>query len=269
MNRSRELSRKICLWKMLRFGSALFGFAILYVPLICLVIWSFRVRKGVEWGWGVENWIRVLVTPDLLWPLLRSLAVGLVSAVMAGVVGTTAALAVERTRWRLRSLLGAFALVTLTLPEIVLGIGLLVWFSFLKLKLGFVTLVLAHVTICIGYVFVSVLARLRQMDPRLEDAARDLGASDGQTFWWVTLPVIMPAVVSGTLLAFIISFDDFLVSFFTTGVGWDTLPIKLYSMIKFGMDPAVFALTTILLVFSGVAALLVWPRAAQGLERYR
>jgi spermidine/putrescine transport system permease protein len=247
-------------WRVVRVASACFAFALLYVPLICLVVWSFRVRSGVDWNWGVDNWLRVFSTRDLLWPLVRSLGLAMVSAVVAGALGTAAALAVERTRWRVRSLLGVFALMTLTLPEIVMGIGLLVWFSFLNLKLGFWTLLIAHVTICVGYVFVSVLARIRQVDPKLEEAAIDLGADESQTFWLVTLPSVRPAVISGALLAFVISFDDFLVSFFTTGVGWDTLPIKLYSMIKFGMDPAVFALTSLLLLLTSLVTLIVWPQ---------
>jgi spermidine/putrescine transport system permease protein len=140
------------------------------------------------------------------------------------------------------------------MPEIVLGLSLLIWFVLLKLTLGVLSIVLAHITFSVSYVMITVKARLHGFDEMLEEAARDLGATPWKTFWKVTFPLIWPGILSGALMAFTLSFDDFLITFFTAGVGSDTLPLKIYSMIKFGVSPEINALSTIML---GVTLLMV------------
>jgi len=251
-------------WRCLRFFAAAFGFALIWLPLLCLVIWSFRVHNLAtdESSWSLANYVRVARDPSLVGPLFRSLIVALSTAVLAGVIGTASALAARRSRFAVRNLPGAFGVLTLALPEVVLGIGLLVWFSVLRIELGFVSLLIAHTTFCIGYVFVSVEARLARFEAQIEEAATDLGATPFQAFRLVTLPMLAPAIFAGAALAFVLSFDDFVVSFFTTGVGFDTLPIKLYSMIKFGLDPGIYALSTLLLVLTSAGAWLVLRETA-------
>jgi spermidine/putrescine transport system permease protein len=140
------------------------------------------------------------------------------------------------------------------MPEIVMGISLLIWFVMLRLTLGTVSIVLAHITFSTSYVVITVKARLDGFDEALIEAAHDLGANSWQTFWRITLPIIWPGILSGALMAFTLSFDDFLITFFTAGVGSDTLPLKIYSMIKFGVTPEINALSTVML---GVTLVLV------------
>ena len=133
------------------------------------------------------------------------------------------------------------------MPEIVLGLSLLIWFVLLRFTLGTFSIILAHTTFSISYVIITVKARLHGFDQSLEEAAKDLGATPWKTFWKVTFPLIWPGILSGALIAFTLSFDDFLITYFTAGVGSDTLPLKVYAMIKFGVTPEINALSTIML----------------------
>jgi spermidine/putrescine transport system permease protein len=234
-----------------------FGFLLLYVPLLVLVIYSFLAPvdgPGSPNGWTLEWYRRVLRNQLVLDAFNVSLAVGLWSALISTVLGTMAALAIERTRFPGRRIFDAVTHLPLIMPEIVLGLALLIWFVALKITLGTVSIVLAHVTFSMSYVIITVKARLAGFDESLEEAARDLGASSWQVFWKVTLPMIWPGVLSGALMAFTLSFDDFLITFFTAGVGSDTLPLKIYSMIKYGVSPEINALSTLML---GVTLVLV------------
>jgi spermidine/putrescine transport system permease protein len=190
-----------------------------------------------------------------------SLNVGLWSTFGATLLGTSAALAITRTRFPGRKILDALTYVPLIMPEIVLGLSLLIWFVLLQLTLGVVSIVLAHITFCVSYVIITVKARLHGFDESLEEAALDLGATPWKTFWQVTFPLIWPGVLSGALMAFTLSFDDFLITFFTAGVGSDTLPLKIYSMIKFGVTPEINALSTIMLAVTLLMVLFLFnPR---------
>jgi spermidine/putrescine transport system permease protein len=226
------------------------GFLLLYVPLLALVIYSFLGPTDLSNGtreWSLY-WYRKLATNMVVWDALKmSLIVGLWSTVGSTVLGTAAALALVRTRFPGRKVLEGFIYVPLIMPEIVLGISLLIWFVLLNLTLGLVSMVLAHITFSMSYVIITVKARLQGFDNALEEAARDLGATPWQTFWRITFPLILPGILSGALIAFTLSFDDFLITFFTAGVGSDTLPLKIYSMIKFGVTAEINALSTILL----------------------
>ena len=222
-------------------------FLLLYIPLVAVVVLSFR-GDITEPGWTLEWYKQAFTNADLLSALWMSLVVGIGSTILATVIGTLAAFALERARFPGKKIFDALNLVPLVMPEIVLGLALLIWFVFLNFSLGSVSMILAHTTFCLSFVIITVRARLHQFDLSVEEAARDLGANSFQTFMRITLPLIWPGILSGALLAFTLSFDDFLIAYFTAGVGSDTLPIKLYSMIKFGINPTVNAMSTLVLV---------------------
>ncbi len=232
-----------------------FAFAIIYIPLLLLVIYSF-IRKDLDGNFSLTlDWyVKAFEDSNLQAAVGRSLWIGLWSTLVTTVLGTAAALALHRYEFPGKKILDALSLIPLVMPEIVMGLSFLIWFVILRISLGVFSMILAHITFTISYVIITVRTRLHDFDESLEEAARDLGATPWQTFWKVTFPLIFPGVLSGALMAFTLSFDDFLVSFFTSGVGSDTLPIKLYSMIKFGMSPAIHALSTVIL---GVTLLLV------------
>jgi spermidine/putrescine transport system permease protein len=185
----------------------------------------------------------------------RSLVVAAAASGIAAVVGAFGALAIERGRWPGQKLLAAVTVIPIALPELVQGIAALLWFSALSMSLGLISMTLAHATFAMSYVVVTVRARLRDHDPALEEAAADLGAAPLQVFLQVTLPLMLPGVVAGAMLAFALSFDDFLISFFTTGAGTDTLPIRLYALIRFGLNKEVYALSTLLIAVTAVGLL--------------
>lgn len=240
------------------------AFLTLYVPLFVLVVYSFLAPSagpGSPNELSLEWYRRVFENKLVLDSLNVSLWVGVWSTLGATVLGTTAALALERTRFPGRKVFDAITHVPLIMPEIVLGLALLVWFVMLRITLGTFSIILAHVTFSVSYVIITVKSRLIGFDESLEEAARDLGATPWQTFWKVTFPLILPGVLSGALMAFTLSFDDFLITFFTAGVGSDTLPLKIYSMIKFGVSPEINALSTILLAVTLVMVLVFFRPA--------
>lgn len=227
-------------------AAAALGLLLLYVPLFGMAFDSFRLRDPAS-GESVAtlSWYARLASDQaVLSALQRSLVIAAWTAVISAALGTLTALALSRGRMRGRALLHAVAHVPLIMPEIVLGLSLLVWFVLLKLTLGMLSITLAHVTFSLSYVILAVKGRLDELDVSLEDAARDLGAREWDVFRRVTLLLILPAILSGTALAFTISFDDFLITFFTSGVGSETLPLRIYSMVKYGISPEISALST-------------------------
>lgn len=247
------------------------AFLVLYIPLVTIVVYSFLVPvdglgspKVFGWQW----YLRVFENRQLLESLWMSITVALCSALMATLLGTIAALSLERGRFPGRKLLDGIAMVPLIMPELVLGLSLLMWFVMLRLVLGWFSIVLAHITFCMSYVIVTVRSRLQDFDHSLEEAAYDLGATPWESFWRVTFPLIRPGIFAGGLMAFTLSFDDFIITFFTTGVGSDTLPLKLYSMIKLGINPEVYALSSIVLVITFVAIFWI-SKHGDGLTRRR
>lgn len=233
------------------------GFLLLYIPLVLMVVYSFLgpSENGTrEKVWTLYWYRQLMENRAVLESLHVSLVVGFWSMLGATFLGTTAALALTRTRFPGRKIIDAITYIPLIMPEIVLGLSLLIWFVLLKITLGTFSIILAHITFSVSYVIITVKSRLYGFDLTLEEAARDLGASRWHTFWKVTFPLIWPGVLSGALMAFTLSFDDFLITFFTAGVGSDTLPLKIYSMIKFGVTPEINALSTLIL---GVTLVLV------------
>lgn len=233
-------------------------YAFLYAPIVVLVIFSFNESKrNATWKGATLRWYHDLFTDrEILTALSNTMQIAVVATLLATVIGTMAALAMSRHGFRGKSLYNGLILVPVVIPEVVMGIALLTLFVALKFTLGLGTVVLAHAAFSISFVAVVVRARLQGYPRSLDDAAADLGATPWQAFWLVTLPLIFPGVLSGALLAFTLSFDDFVISFFNSGAGATTLPIKVYSMIKFGISPEINAVSTIMLALTFSAMLL-------------
>jgi len=236
-----------------------FGFAFLYLPIVLLVVYSFNASRLVTvWGGFSTQWYAALFRNEALmgaaWVTLR---VGLVSATVATLLGTLAALALVRHgRFRGRTLFTGMVYAPMVMPEVITGLSLLLFFVAVGLDRGFWTIVLAHVTFTMCFVAVVVQSRLVTFDRALEEAAMDLGATPLRTFFFVTLPLIAPAIVAGFLLAFTLSIDDLVIASFTAGPGATTLPMRIYSQVRLGVTPEINAASTILiaLVTIGVTA---------------
>lgn len=233
---------------LLIFTGAVYLF--LHLPLIVLVVFSFNDSKfSVDWvGFTLTWYQRLLERQDILRGLKASLIVGLTSTVVSALFGTLVALAVARHRFRGRTALEGFLYVPIVTPEIVVGISLLILFNLLKFDLGLTTITIAHVAFNISFVVVVVLARLQGMDQSLEEAAMILGADEVTTFWRVTVPQLWPGILSGALLAFTMSFDDYVITSFVSGPGSSTLPIVVYGMVRKNIEPSINAISTIILL---------------------
>lgn len=223
-----------------------YGF--LYLPLLVLIVFSFNDSKFlVSWKGFTLRWYASLANNGpLLDAALHSLTLAAASASAATLIGALAAIALRRYRFAGRKVLSASLYVVTVSPDIVMGISLLILFICLKLPLGFVTLFLSHVTFCLPFVTITILARLSGMDPSLIEAAADLGAGEYSIFRHVILPIAMPAVLAGWLLSFTLSLDDVIVSFFVTGPSFEILPLKIYSMVRLGVKPEVNALCAVM-----------------------
>ncbi len=238
----------------------------LHLPILVLVAFSFNDSKfAVDWQGFTLNWYhRLLERPDIVRGLRASLIVGMLATLIATVLGTLIALALARHRFRGRAVLEGLLYVPIVTPEIVVGISLLILFALLKIPLGLTTITIAHVAFCVSFVVIVVLARLEGMDGTLEEAAMILGADEITTFWKVTVPQLWPGIVSGALLAFTISFDDFVITSFVSGSGSSTLPIVVYGMVRRNVEPSINAISTIILV---VTAGLIYVADRLGRER--
>jgi putrescine transport system permease protein len=227
-----------------------FGFVFLYLPILLLVLFSFNESRLVTvWSGFSVRWYGELLRNELLldaaWVTLR---IALVSATLALVLGTLAAIALARfAAFRGRTLFSGMIFAPLVMPEVITGLSLLLLFVSLNWERGFWTVVIAHTTFATAYVAVVVQSRLLTFDVMLEEAAMDLGATPLKTFFVITLPVIAPALVSGWLLAFTLSLDDLVIASFTTGPGATTLPMRIYSQVRLGVTPEINAISSVLI----------------------
>ena len=228
-----------------------------YFPIVLLVVNSFNLtRTGGSWGGFTLRWYRDLFGAREIWNALRNtLVVAFIATTSSTVIGTTAAIALHRYKGRLQNAHYGLIYTPLVVPEILLGISLLLFFVALKIELGLTTVVLAHITFCTSYVTMAVLSRLQDFDLNILEAARDLGANTWTTTLQVLIPVLSPGILAGALLAFTLSIDDFVISFFVAGPGSTTLPIHIYSMIRRGSMPLINALSTLLLAITFLAIL--------------
>jgi len=236
-------------------------YAFLFAPIVILVIFSFNVsRRNFVWQGFTTDWYpKLFANRDLLDALWVTVQVAIIAVIVSTVIGSVLGLALARRRFRGAGSSELLILLPMVTPEIIMGISLLIFFSQLFGQNGSLgQIAIAHITFCISYVAVVVRARARNMDPHLEEAARDLGASSTGAFLHVTLPLIAPAVAAGAMLAFALSFDDLVVTAFNAGVGSTTLPIFIYSSIKFGVSPQINAISTIIVAVVAVALFLGW-----------
>jgi spermidine/putrescine transport system permease protein len=233
---------------------------LLHLPIAVLIAASFnRSRFAMRWdGFTLDWYSRLMERGDILEALRASLVVALVSTALATVFGTLIALGLARHAFTGRRIYQGLLYLPIVTPEIVVGISLLVLFATAGITLGLGTIMIAHVAFNISFVAVVVLARLQGTGRDLEEAAMDLGAGPLTTFFRVTLPQILPGVVAGALLAFTMSFDDFVITFFVAGVGSTTLPLLVYSMVRRGVEPTINAISTIILVVTTIAILVAY-----------
>ena len=258
-----------------RIGNWLLGtntllvFAFIYLPVLILIIFSFNNTRSVAvfTGFSTEWYTSLAQNQDLLDAARNSLLVALITTVVATIIGTLTALAMERYRFRMRTAFDANLYLPIVIPEIVMGIALLLFFNqalfpFLqnafgiRATTGLHTITISHIAFDIPFVYVIVRARLADFDRTLEEAAADLGADEWQTFQRVTLPLLMPGIIGGALLAFTLSLDDYLITVFTKGIREQTMPLYIYSLVRRGVTPEINALSTALLVGSiGLVAL--------------
>ncbi|MEW9121661.1 MAG: ABC transporter permease [Thermotaleaceae bacterium] len=233
----------------------------LYLPIFLLIVYSFNDSKyRGNWSGFTFRWYQELFRDRTITAALyNTLAIALLASLIATIIGTISAVAIYHMSPRAKAVFMNITYLPVLNPDIVIGISLLALFVWMQLKLGFLTLLLAHITFNIPYVILAVLPKLHQLNPHLEEAALDLGATPLQAFFQVILPEIFPGVITGAIMAFTLSLDDFMVSFFTTGSGVNTLSIRIYSMTKLGVSPKINALSA--LMFIGVISLLALVQA--------
>lgn len=254
--RRRELGRYAL------FGHSALMYIFLYAPIVILVLYSYNAATfGATWEGFTFHWYSTLLHDRrLVQAFTNSLYVATVSTVISTIIGTMTAMAMERYSFRGRTAFDGLLYLPIVIPEIVMAVSLLVFFAFsfdllngllgVRLRFSLTTVIIAHVAFNISFVAVVVRASLKGFDRRLEEAAHDLGANAWQTFRRITFPLILPGILGGALLAFTISLDDFIISFFTTGPGGTLLPIEVYGRVKRAITPTINAVSTVMLLIS-------------------
>ncbi len=241
-------------------------FLFLYLPIIVLVINSFNKSKfgGVWNGFTLDWYMQLFKDKSIISSLYNTIIVATLASVIATSIGTIASIGIHSMTSRYKSVMLNLSYISMINPDIVIGVSLLSFFCLLQfLKLGYVTLILAHITLCVPYVVFAVLPKLQQLNPNLSEAAQDLGATPTQTFFKIILPEIKPGIISGMIMSFTLSLDDFIISFFTTGAGISTLSIKVYSMTKRGVSPKINALTTLMLLVIIILMIIIQIRSSK------
>ena len=230
----------------------------LYLPIIVIVIFSFNTSKTniVFEGFTLKWYPKLFQNASLLEAFRNTMLVGAVSTMIATVIGTLASYGLSKYKFKGKGLIDLLLYIPVVIPEIVLGISLLAIFNLSNVKMGIPSLIIAHATFSIPFVVFTVNARFSGFDKSVEEAAMDLGANRVKTFFTVTLPIILPGVISGAFLAFTLSIDDIIISFFTTGPGSNTFPLKVMELTKTGVTPDVYALTTLVLLVTIVVVFL-------------
>ncbi len=252
------------LWLKLLFGFTLF---VLYVPIVTLVAYSFNSdRRGVVWrGFTLDNYVKAWNNRDLQEALINSLSIAVIATVISTVIGAMVALLLWRFRYPGKSAYEGFMALPIVIPEICMGVALALFFANTGMMQGVVPLpwpinlsniIISHVAFCFPFVAVVVRSRLVGFNRQLEEASKDLGASEWQTFWNILVPFMMPGLVAGALLSFTLSLDDFVITFFTSGPDTVTFPVKVYSLVRRGVSPEINAASTVLIVITIVATTL-------------
>ena len=244
------MRRSRALW-----ASALFGYLFLYAPLAVVVVYSFNdSTMNAQWVGFTWKWYDILLKDEeMLGAAWNSLLIGLVASVAATLLGTMAGFALYKYQPKV---LPVLVVAPIAIPEILMGVSLLIFFVTINLTLGLISITLAHIAFCVGFVAIVVRSRLSGLDESLVEAARDLGATPWKAFRLVTLPLIMPGVIAGALMAFTLSIDDFVITYFTAGADALTLPLKIYTMVKVTVTPEVNAISTLLMLLTLILILI-------------
>jgi len=247
----------------------LLNFIFLYFPIISLMAFSFNnSRRNITWrGFTFKYYVKAFYNESLFDAFLNSLIVASISTIVATALGAMLGLALYRFRFPAKNAFDGWIHLPIIIPEICMGVAMLAFFSRMDIPLGLFTITVSHIAFSLPFVAVVVRARMAGFDHSLEEAARDLGANQWQTFKDVTLPYMVPGIVAGALLALTLSLDDFVITFFTSGPGSTTLPIKIFSMVRFSVTPEVNAASTVLIVITltlTVVTMLIQSRSAKG-----
>ena len=222
----------------------------LFIPLFVVTFFSFNSAKGMQWEHASLIWYKTLIfdSPSLWLAFKNSIIIALTSSVTATVLGSLAAIGITWYRFKGRSYITTISYLPMVLPEVIIGISMLIFFSSVKIKLGMFTIFVAHATFNLPFVFMMVQARLDEFDYSTIEAARDLGANERQALVKVVVPAIMPAILSSFLMCTTMSLEDFVITFFVSGPGSGTLPLYVYSMIRYGVSPVINALSFVMIL---------------------
>ncbi|MEI6082930.1 MAG: ABC transporter permease [Verrucomicrobiota bacterium] len=239
-----------------------FLYVFMYAPIVVVIVFSFNAAKhGGPWtGFTTEWYAKLLDSPDKLKATENTAILAFASTILATVLGTMLGYGLSRYWFPGKKLFSLMMYIPVVIPDIVMAVAMLSFYALVRdwlglFELGMTTMIIAHITFQIPFVAIVVRSRLAGMDPAIEEAAHDLGASSWQTFWNVTFPLMLPGVLAGAMLAFTLSLDDFVVSFFTTGPGATTLPILIYSSVKRGITPDINALSTLIVLASVIGTI--------------
>lgn len=274
MTRSLRLPSGLKLMNLLLGSWTGIVFAFLYIPIILLVVFSFNDSQlNLRWEGFTLDWYRALLEDTVLIDALKnSLMIAAITTVLAVILGTIGAWLLHRYSYPWRKVVNTLIFVPMAIPEIIMGVSLLIlfsmtisvlegwqqaahapeWFANLEFGPGLTTVIIAHTTFCFPFVLVAVQARLAGADPALEEAAMDLGATPLRAFWHVMVPYMLPAIISGALMAFTLSMDEVIVSTFTVGPDSQTLPLKIFGRVKKGLDPSLNAISTVFILATAV-----------------
>jgi spermidine/putrescine transport system permease protein len=242
-------------------------FIMLYVPILTLIAFSFNTdRRGIVWrGFTLNNYVKAWNNSDLQEALVNSLMIAFITTIIATVIGAMVALLLWRFRFPMKTAYEGFMALPIVIPEICMGVALLLFFNYtgmskatvaLPWPLNLSNIIIAHVAFCFPFVAIVVRSRLVGFNRQLEEASKDLGASEWQTFWNVIVPFMKPGLIAGALLAFTLSLDDFVITFFTSGPETVTFPVKVYSLVRRGVSPEINAASTVLIVITVVATVI-------------
>ena len=240
---------KLVLWLTITF---------LFLPLFVIIVYSFNESKGAEFTKVSLTWYKELfLNSGALWhALLNSILIAFSSAAVSTILGTMASIGVNWYKFRGKKFIQTLTYLPMVLPEVIIGISMVIFFSGIHLPLGLFTVFAAHTTFCLPFVFLMVNARLDEFDYSIVEASHDLGATEVQTMFKVVVPAIMPGILSGFLIAVTMSLEDFVITFFVAGPGSTTLPLYVYSMIRFGVSPVINSLSVIMIIFTCSIAFL-------------
>jgi spermidine/putrescine transport system permease protein len=251
----------------------IFGFFFLYFPIVALMATSFNEdKRNITWkGFTTDWYVKAYNDASLFNALMNSLTVAIISTIVSTLIGTMLGLALYRYRFPIKASFESVVFLPIVIPEISMAVAMLAYFAnLLEVPLGLFTITVSHIAFSFPFVAVVIVTRMAGFDESLEEASRDLGASAWQTFWNVTVPYMVPGIIAGALLAFTLSLDDFVITQFTSGPGSTTLPIKIYSMVRFSVTPTVNAASTVLIVITltfAVAAMALQARSEKKMAK--